>query len=51
MLVGVLRQGAAIATTGAWTGVAEGWALTQVPAGILPDATTPGVLTEALRSD
>lgn len=44
LLVGVLRQGAAIATIGVVTGVAGGWALTQVLAGILPDATTPGVL-------
>lgn len=44
LLIGVLRQGAAIATSGVVTGVAGGWALTQALAGILPDATTPGVI-------
>lgn len=44
LLIGVLRQGAAIAAIGVVAGAVGGWALTRVLAGILPDAALPGVV-------
>ncbi len=44
LLIGVLRQGAGIAAVGVVAGAAGGWALTKILAGILPDATLPGVV-------
>jgi putative ABC transport system permease protein len=44
LLIGVLRQGAAIAGIGIVAGVVGGWLLSRVLAGILPAAAFPGVV-------
>ncbi len=44
LLIGVLRQGAAIAGIGIVAGVSGGWLLSRVLAGILPDVAFPGVV-------
>ncbi len=44
LLIGVLRQGAAISCIGIVAGVVGGWLLSRVLAGILPDVAFPGVV-------
>lgn len=47
LLVGVLRQGAVIAVLGIVAGLAGGWLLSRVMAGLFPDAALPGILAIA----
>ena len=44
LLLGVLKQGAAIAAIGVVAGGVGGWILARLLAGLLPDAAQPGVL-------